>query len=309
MANAGASQISMKYGFQGPSFTLSTACSSSNHAIGMALWTIRNGAADAQQVGRELGVRYILEGSVRKSGQRLRITAQLIDATTGKHVWAERYDWELSDIFDVQDEIAARIVSTVADRVETTLLAVAKRKRPNDLNAYECVLRGLEYHRLGGVTLEDARLAVEWFDRAIEIDPDYARAHAWRSCSRANLGRWSGENCLDECIEGAERALQLDENDAEAHRIMGAISTFLQHWDKARYHFERALELNPNNSFIVARTGELFNFLGEPDRALEMVARAVRLDPFLPDYCRELEVISLYCKRDYAGAYRALMTT
>lgn len=262
-------------------------------------------SVDIGEAGRHLGVDYCLEGSVRRFGDRLRITVQLCRTETGESVWADRFDCEMKEIFDVQDEIAARIVSTVVDRVETTRLAVAKRKRPNDLNAYECVLHGLEYHRLGGVTLEDARLAVEWFDKAIEIDPNYARAHAWRSCSRANLGRWSGENCLDECIEGAERALQLDENDAEAHRIMGAISTFLRHWDKARYHFERALELNPNNSFIVARTGELFIFLGKPDRALEMVARAVRLDPFLPDYCRELEVIALYIKGDHAGAFRA----
>jgi adenylate cyclase len=265
----------------------------------------RDQSADPQAVGRHLGVDYCLEGSLRRMDNRLRISVQLVQTVNGQSVWADRYDCLFEEIFDVQDDIAARIVSTVVGRVETSRLAAAKTKRPMDLDAYDCVLRGLEYHRLGGITLEDARNAVAWFDKAIEIDPDYARAHAWRSCSRANLGRWSSEDCLDECVESAERALALDENDAEAHRIMGAISTYLRQWEKARFHFERALSLNPNNSFIVARTGELYNFLGEPEKALEMVTRAIRLDPFLPDYCRELEVAALYCSGDFEGACRS----
>ncbi len=270
-----------------------------------ASFAYRGKMVDLGAAGRHLGVDFCLEGSLRRMGKRLRLSVQLVRVENGESVWADRYDCLFEEIFDVQDDIAARIVSTVVGRVEKTGLAAAKRKRPKDLNAYDCVLRGLEHHRLGGVTLQDARLAVEWFDKAIESDPGYARAHAWRSCSRANLGRWSNENCLDECIASAERALELDENDAEAHRIMGAISTYQRQWEKARFHFERALELNPNNSFIVARTGELFNFLGQPDKALEMVARAIRLDPFLPDYCRELEVVALYGKNDFAGAYRS----
>lgn len=268
-----------------------------------ASFAYRGQSVELDAVGRHLGVDYCLEGSLRRMGNRLRISVQLFRTDTGESIWADRYDCPFEEIFDVQDDIAARIVSTVVGRVERSRLTAAKTKRPTDLDAYDCVLRGLEHHRLGGVTLEDARLAVEWFDKAINIDPGYARAHAWRSCSRANLGRWGSENYLDECIKSAERALELDENDAEAHRIMGAISTYLKQWEKAQFHFERALELNPNNSFIVARTGDLFNFLGQPDKALEMVARAVRLDPFLPDYCRELEVVALYGKHDFAGAY------
>lgn len=257
------------------------------------------------KAGQHLGVDYCLEGSVRLMGPRLRISVQLSHAATEESIWADNYDCTRDQVFDLQDEIAARIVSHVAGRVETTLLGVAKRKRPADHSAYDCLLRGLEHHRLGGVTLDDARLAVEWFDKAIQVDPSYARAHAWRSCSRAVLGRWRNEDCLNECLDGAKRALELDKNDAEAHRIMGAISMYLQQWEKSRLHFERALEINPNNAFIVGRTGELYNYLGEPDKALELAARATRLDPFLPDYCRELEILAYHSKGDYAAAVMA----
>jgi TolB-like protein/Tfp pilus assembly protein PilF len=257
------------------------------------------------EAGRHLGVDYCLEGSVRRMGQRLRISVQLSRSDTEEAIWADRYDCTLEEVFDVQDEIASRIVSTVAGRVETTILGEARGKRPADMNAYECLLRGLEHHRLGGVTLSDARLAVEWFDKAIEIDPDYARAHAWRSCSRAVLGRWRSDDCLDECLRSVERALELDENDAEAHRIMGAICMYLQQWDKSSRHFERALEMNPNNAFVVGRTGELYCYMGKPEKALELAARAMRLDPFLPDYCRELEILAHYGKGDYAEAVSA----
>jgi len=257
------------------------------------------------EAGRHLGVDYCLEGSVRRMGPRLRISVQLSRTDTEESIWAERYDCTMEEIFDIQDEIAARIVSTVAGRVETTLLGAAKRKRPADLSAYDCLLRGLEHHRLGGVTLSDARLAVEWFDKAIEIDSDYARAHAWRACSRATLGEWLNDDWWDDCLGSAKRALELDENDAEAHRIMGSLSMYLQQWDKARFHFERALEMNPNNAYVVGRTGELYNFIGEPDKALDLMAHALRLDPFLPDYCRELETVAHYGKGDYVAAVRA----
>jgi TolB-like protein len=265
----------------------------------------RGRAVGVGEAGRHLGVDWCLEGSVRRMGPRLRISVQLSRSDTEEAIWADRYDCTIEEVFEVQDEIAARIVATVAGRVETAALGEAKRKPPADMSAYECLLRGLEHHRLGGVTLNDARRAVEWFDKAIEIDPGYARAHAWRSCSRAVLGRWRNDDCLDECLDSAKRALELDEADAEAHRIMGAIAMYLRQWDKARRHFERALETNPNNAFIVGRTGELYNYMGEPEKALDLAARAMRLDPFLPDYCRELEILAHYGTGDYAAAVRA----
>ena len=266
----------------------------------------RGKSPDVKEVGRHLGVDYCLEGSVRRMGQRLRLSVRLTRAETEESLWADRFDCAMDDIFDLQDELAARIVSTVAGRLETTLLGASKRKHPADLNAYDCVLRGLEHHRLGGVTLEDARDAVRWFDKAIEIDPTYARAHAWRSCSRHTLGEWLNDDWWDDSLSSVQRALELDENDAEAHRIMGVMCMVMRQWDKSRHRLERALGINPNHANVVARAGEIYNFMGEPDRALDMVQRALRLDPFLPDYGRELEAGANYSRGDYAAVLQAV---
>jgi adenylate cyclase len=196
-----------------------------------------------------MGVRYCLEGSVRKLGDRVRITAQLVDTGRGEHAWADRFDTALHDLFGLQDEITARIVATIVGRVEARDAAVARRKRPDDLDAYDCLLRGLEYQRLGGVTREDAEQAVAWFERAIEKDPQFGRAHAWRACAIAKRAEWRGIDWWDDeadCISIAGRALELDENDAEVHRIMGEINLEFRNYAKAEHHFLRAIELNPN---------------------------------------------------------------
>jgi adenylate cyclase len=197
----------------------------------------------------------------------------------------------------------ARIVATIVGRVEARDAAVARRKRPDDLDAYDCLLRGLEYQRLGGVTREDAEQAVAWFERAIEKDPQFGRAHAWRACAIAKRAEWRGINWWDDeadCISIAERALELDENDAEVHRIMGEINLELRNYAKAEHHFLRAIELNPNHVYIVARTAQLYNMLGEPAKGMALLDRAKSLDPFLPDYCREGEAVSNYLLERYA---------
>ncbi len=250
---------------------------------------------DPRQVGKELGITYCLEGSVRKLGSRIRITGQLISTKNGEHVWADRYDCSLDELFDVQDEIAGSIVSTVVGRMELDAAASARRKKPKDMAAYDCLMRGLEFHRLGGVTQTHAEEAVAWFDRAIVKDPEYGRAHAWRACSLSNLADWTGDpKHLDECFASGKRGIELDDTDAECHRIAGSLSLITHEFDRAAYHFQRALEINPNSAYIVGRTGELHVFLGEGEKALEMQRRAKRLDPFLPEYCRELEAVANY---------------
>jgi adenylate cyclase len=262
-----------------------------------ASFVYRGRDVDPRRAGREMGVRYCLEGSVRKLGDRVRITAQLVDAGSGDNVWADRFDAALDDLFGLQDEITARIVATIVGRVEARDAAVTRRKRPADLDAYDCLLRGLEYHRLGGVTSEDAEQAVAWFERAIAKDPQFGRAHAWRACAIANRAQWRGINWWDDeadCISIAERGLELDENDADVHRIMGEVNLEFRAYAKAEHHFLRAIELNPNHAYVVARAAELYNMLGEPAKAMAMLDRAKRLDPFLPDYCREGEAIAHY---------------
>lgn len=271
-----------------------------------ASFAYRRRSVDLRQVGRELGVIHCLEGSVRKMGNRVRITAQLINAVDGEHLWADRFDNKLEELFDIQDELASHIVATIADRVEARASEAARRKRPADLGAYDCLLHGLEHHRLGGVTREHADKAVEWLDRAIEKDPDYGRAHAWRACAVSNRAEWSdNSDWLDDCIASAERALELDPNEGEIHRIMGAIHLYYRRFDKAEYHFLRGIELNPNHAFIIARTASLYNYLGDGEKSLELLSRARRLDPFLPDYCREETVVAYYVLERHGDALSA----
>ncbi len=265
-----------------------------------ASFAYRDRVADPRQVGRELGVTYCLEGSVRKLGSRIRITGQLVSTRNGDHVWADSHDCSLDDLFDVQDEIVGSIVSTVVGRMELDAAAAARRKKPKDMAAYDCVMRGLEFHRLGGVTQTQAEQAVAWFDRAIEKDPEYGRAHAWRACALSVLSEWTGDTKqLDECFAAGKRGIELDDNDAECHRIAGSLSLYTLEFDRAIYHFQRALELNPNHAYIVGRTGELHVFLGEGEKALEIQQRAKKLDPFLPEYCRELEAVANYVLERY----------
>ena len=264
----------------------------------------RGRAVDARRVGIELGVKYCLEGSVRKLGQRIRISAQLIDASNGEQIWADRFDRNIDALFDLQDELVSEIVGTIADRVEDTAAASARRKRPADMDAHDCLLRGLEHHRLGGVTFEDADKALKWFDRAIEMDPEYGRAHAWRACAIANRGEIWTDNMdwWDQCISSAERALDLDSNEAEVHRILGSIHLVMRNFDKAEHHFNRGMEINPNHAYIIAKTAEFYSFSGDGEKALELLERALRLDPFLPDYCRQDFVLAHYVLENYSLA-------
>jgi len=264
-----------------------------------ASFALKDRNVDLREVGKQLGVAYCLEGSVRKMGERVRITCQLINTRSGDHVWVEKYDCNLADLFDVQDEMAKSIVSMVAGRLEHESLVAAKKKKPADMYAYECLLRGLEHHRLGGVTQKNEEQALYWFDMAIEKDPEYGRAHAWRACALYSLADWTGDDCMDQGLAAGRRGLELDENEADAHRIMGSISLYIRDFDKAEYHFQKGLALNPNHAYIVGRMGELYNFLGDGEKALEYQDRAKKLDPLLPAYCRELEAVAYYVLGNY----------
>jgi adenylate cyclase len=265
-----------------------------------ASFALKGHNVDRQQMGRQLGVAYCLEGSVRKLGSRIRITCQLTDTQTGDHVWAEKYDCKLEELYDVQDDIAASIVSMVAGRIEQQARVAAKRKKPADMLANDCLMRGLEHHRLGGVTRETSEKALHWFNLAIEKDPGFARAYAWRSCALSSLAVWTGQDVWNDMLDSSRRGLELDDGDAECHRIAGAICLQTRDYDQAEYHFRRALDLNPNHAYVVGRMGELYNFLGDGEMALKYQLRAKQRDPFLPAYCRELEAVAYYVLGQYA---------
>ena len=242
-------------------------------------------AVDVKKVARELGVRYVVEGSVRKSGNRVRITVQLIEAESDHHIWAERYDRDLEDIFAIQDEVTSAIVAILPGRLEADARSRAERKPPANMAAYECVLEAKILHHRSN--RDDNVRAIGLIRRAIELDPRYGHAHAWHACI---LGQqWGYGWCEDRAAAeaGIERelevALGLDQNDSDVHRILAAVGVIQNDLDKAVFHQQRALTLNPNDDLIVVQQGEILTWLGQAEEGIEWIRKAMRLNPYHPE--------------------------
>ena len=254
---------------------------------GNASFSYRDKTKSPREIGKELGVRYILEGNVRKLGQKVRVGAKLISANRENTIWSHNFDFKIDEMFEVQDELVETIVSTIVGHVDDEEVKQLARVKPENHTAYDLVLQGLEYHRKSNVTAENAKKAVEFFDKAIEVDPNCARAHAWRACSLANYDDWDpdeyGGNLIDLCSDSVIRSLEIDPNDHEAHRIMGAISLVKGDFELALHHQERAMQLCPSDAYIMGKNAALLVYLGKPEKALEIVKHAMRINPFCPD--------------------------
>jgi adenylate cyclase len=237
-------------------------------------------------VGRELDVNYVLEGSVRKSGSRARITAQLIETASGTHLWAERFDRELADVFAVQDEVVHAIVGVIPGQVDRASLEGIKRKTPANYTAYDLELRGrwALYH-----TSEGLVVAREWLERAIAADPGYALAHA----SLANVYAYGlyvlgmpPDTALARGKDHALRATILDPDNPLVNAYAGFTYMLCGEWRAAMTHAERATLLNPNDSTAHNSLAQALTYAGQPERALESFARSERIAPYLPDDVR-----------------------
>jgi adenylate cyclase len=242
-------------------------------------------AVDVRTVARELGVQFVLEGSVRRAGDTVRVTAQLIDADTDRHIWAERYDRRLEDIFAIQDEVTSSIIAILPGRLEAVARDRAKRKAPDNLAAYEYVLAGKLLHHRSAKS--DNVEALRLLERAIAVEPDYAHAHAWMACTlgQSYVYGWCDDvqATLNQIVEELRVALAVDDNDSDVHRILAAVSLAAHHdHEKAVYHQERALGLNPNDDLIVVQQGEILTWLGRPEEGIEWIRKAMRLNPFHP---------------------------
>ena len=252
-------------------------------------FTYKGRAVDVKQVGRELGVRYVLEGSVRKAANRVRITGQLIDATTGAHLWADRFEGTLDDIFELQDQVTASVVGAIAPQLERAEIERAKRKPTESLDAYDYYLRGMANLHRG--TREAIDEALPLFYKAIELDPDFASAygmaawcHFWRK-----VNGWMTDRA-QEIAEGARlarRAVELGKDDAVALTRGGhALGHLAGDLDGGIALIDRALVLNPNLAAAWFLGGFLRIWRGEPDDAIEHFARAMRLSPLDPEMYR-----------------------
>ena len=233
------------------------------------------------EVARELGVQYVLEGSVRKAGSRVRVTGQLIDALSGNHIWAERYDRELVDIFDLQDEITSAITGAVAPELAETVRARSVKKAPGSLDAWDLQNRAM-WH-LYRFNKEDAAAAEELFERAIQADPSFAAAHAslaYQQYLNVVLGfSEAPASSLEVGLKAAKRAVELDDKDSLGHCMIGRILCMYGQHDASIAATERALDLNPNSFIVCLSMGMVLTWAGRNEEAVAHFDEALRLSP------------------------------
>ena len=270
-------------------------------------------AVDVRQVAEELGVRYVLEGSVRKAGNRVRVTAQLIEAATGSHLWAEAYDRDLTDIFAVQDEITVNVVKAL----QVTLLegeqARIWHRSTDNLEAWSCLTRATACY--SDFAMEENRAGIELLERAVELDPDYASAWARLGWLLGHKVRflWTDEptGVMARVAECAHKALALDENLAEAHIPLGFYHLLNGDFDQAVAAVERGVALGPNNAHVVAFLAFNLNWVGRPEEALAWIEKAMRFSPFYPAWFVNVKAhaLRLLGRSDEAAeAYRAIIS-
>lgn len=267
----------------------------------------RGKVAEIKRVGRELGVRYVAEGSVRKIGSRVRVTVQLLDAGSGYNLWTERHDRNIEDIFTLQDEIVRAIVAALPGRLEDAGREIARRKPTSSITAYDLVLLGNERWRQ--LTVKDMAQAREYFRKAVALDPQYARAHvniAWTIVCDVFLES-PATATLDEAFREIETALDIDDGDAWSHGVFAQL-LFLRDEDaKAEIHFSRALALNPNDADVAAVFANILVYWGRWREALTWIGTAKRLNPFPPNLYHWYHALALYSGHEYEQAVKALM--
>ena len=249
-------------------------------------FTYKDRAVNVRQIGRELGVHYVLEGSVRKAVERVRVSAQLIDVNTDKHIWAERYDRELKDIFAIQDEITMNIMIALQVKLTDGDQAALRAKGIYNLEAYLEWLQGMEYFRQ--VSKEANVLARQKYEAAIALAPEYASAYAGIAGTYL-IEPWLGwsespQQSIVLAMEYAQKCLALDESLSDAHAVLGLVYLVTRQWDKAVEECELAVSLNPNSADNIVNLAMVFRAVGRVEEALALLNKAVRLNPMPPDW-------------------------
>ena len=250
-----------------------------------SVFTYKGHAVKPEQVGRELGVRYVLEGSVRKAEKQVRITAQLIDASNGYHLWAEHYDGELKDIFALQDSITQKIVAALGPKLTAVEQSLSGRAETTSIEAYDLVLRGVAMIRQ--YTKDSILTARQMCEQAIALDPNYARAYArvaWTYWNEWYFQWTSGSGAQDRALEIAKKAVAVDDTSSEAHLTLGWNLLWKKQHDLGVAQLEKAVALDPNFSEAYAHLGQALNYSARPDEAIGFIKKAMRLDPNYPPW-------------------------
>ena len=250
-----------------------------------ATLTYKDKPTDSRQVGKDLNVRYVVEGSIQRSDQNVRVTAQLIDASTGRPLWADRYDREINSIFAIRDDITRSIAGTIGGlggKLAQAEVARLSGKDPNSFTAYDYLMRGwYEWHKF---TREANAAARDLFELARKIDPNYARAYAGLAWAYADDYDYEWTDDYDKtlklALENASTAVRLDPNDYQAHWALGWAYLYNRQHERAMAHYLRARALNPNDAELLAEMANFLIFIGQPKQAIDQAKEAIRLNPF-----------------------------
>lgn len=267
-------------------------------------FALRGKSLDMKDLGQQLGVQYAVEGSVRKAGRRIRITVQLIEAETGNHLWAERYDRDLEDVFVIQDEISRTIASTLGGRIEIAEKKQARRLSQDGLRAYDLCLQAAAAKDRN--TKADYQLARELLNRALELEPDFAPAH--HHMSLASFIEWMAywtddrDKAFADSLAAGRRALALDDSNASLHAHMGMLLMHCGEYEQGETHFKRAMTLNINDSRAMTLYGYFLTATGRINESLTMFEEAAQFNPFQPEWTSWLKGIALFTAHLYGEA-------
>ena len=243
----------------------------------------KNSDADALTFASNFSSDFVVMGGIRSSGSRIRINVELIDATSGSVLWSQKYDRVMDDVFDIQDQIVRAITIRLLGEIELNSLGRAKRKPTENISSYEFLLRAKEQHHL--FTAEANKKALEFIDKAILLDEGNAQAHAWKTCTlgqgmyREYFNPEEIESAQTNAIYHLNKALELNENDFEVHRMLSAVYLSNHEYDKAAEHGLKAFQLNPNDPRVLSGTGEVLVRVNQQDQGLDMLEKALALDP------------------------------
>jgi adenylate cyclase len=271
-------------------------------------FTFKGKPVKVQQVAEELGVRFVLEGSVQRSGDRVRITAQLIDALKGNHLWAENYDREIGDIFALQDDITDHVATALKVKLTEGEQARIRRSHASNPEAYEYWLRGLEFNRI--YTKEACAKARELYTKAAELDPNYG--HAWQSIGWTHYrdGRFGWTDTPDKSLvlaeEMAQKSLTINDSDANAYALLSVVYMARRQHDKAVAYGEKARALAPDFADLNATIAIPLMYSGRAEEAIELVKNAMRLSPYYPSWYLAVLGIAYRITGQYEEAMDAL---
>ncbi len=270
-------------------------------------------AIDVRKVASQLGVRYVLEGSVRKAATTVRVTGQLIDATNGRHLWADKYDRELANVFELQDEITNRVIGSVGPQILVAEAARVRRKPPQSIDAWDMVMQALPH--MWRMTTEAQGRAQGILQQAVAIDPDYAHAHAllgWTYVSMFNLGSRSISEFTDKALDAGAKAVSLDDQEPWGHLVLGLGHARRRRPEPAITHLSESVDLNPSFALGHAGLGYVLACGGQPENGLLSLEQAERLsprDPFLAIYAPTVRYMALFALEQYEEAVAVCRAT